>query len=46
MQNEVREDGVRQQVGNFGVGEGSVEGPQAGAYEVEERPSGQCHASC
>ena len=45
MQDEVREDSIRQQVGHLGVGEGSIESPQAGAYEVEQRPSGQRHAS-
>lgn len=41
MQNKVRENSVGQQAGNLGVREGSVESPQAGPYEVEERPSGQ-----
>ncbi len=46
MQNEVREHSIRQQARHNRTGEGSVEGPQAGANEVEERPGGQCQASC
>lgn len=46
MQDEVGEDGIGQQVGHLGRGEGLVEGPQAGADEVEEGPGGQCQPSC
>jgi len=46
MQNEIRKYSVRQQASHTRTGEGSVEGPQAGADEVEKRPGGQCQASC
>lgn len=46
MQNEVGKDSIWQQAGNPGVWESSVEGPEAGSNEVEERPSGQRHAGC
>ena len=46
MQNEVREYSIRQQACHNRTGKGPVEGPQAGANEVEERPGGQSQASC
>lgn len=46
MENEAGEDSIRRQVGNPGVGVGSVEGPEAGSDEVEECPSRQRQAGC
>ena len=46
MQNEVGKHSIRQQASHSRTREGSVEGPQAGADEVEERPGGQRQASC
>ena len=46
IQDEVEKDSIWQQAGDLGVGEGPVEGPQGGAYGVEECPGGQRHSPC
>ena len=46
MQDEVREDCIWGQGLQARVWKSSVEGPQAGANEIEECPAGQCKTPC
>ena len=46
MQDEVRKDCVRRQGLQARVWESPVEGPQAGANEVKERPAGEGKPAC